>query len=299
LAHWNLAGSYRGSGWPVTEKDPRKAIEHLEKAGELGMVQAWYELGVLYQAGYEVPKDEVKAFEWFQKAPYFAANYLGIAYWEGRITKRNFQKARLYLLDASQRDRIGVEGRSVLAAIYGRGLGVGKDPVLAARFSPLIVDEPAKPPAEPKVRKPWAGDRKSVIDIQWLLQKDSPASSWLEYGKALIKVTRISSAAIALARASELGSSEAEMTLGQLYIGDWGISSSDDIQIVEPLQLDPVKGKALIASATRKGVKPPKAVDAEDVQGGDETRLEVEKYEGQDPRRLYYLIGIWNSKGGC
>jgi len=299
MAHWNLAHSYCGSGWPVTERDPKKAVEHLEKAGELGMVQAWYELGVLYQTGYEIPKDEVKAFDWFQKSPEFSASYLGLAYWEGRITKRDLQKARHYLLDASKRGRIGSDGLSALATMYRNGLGVTKDPVLAARFSPLIVDEPAKPPAEPKVRKSWAGDRNTVVDIQELLQQHSPASSWLEYGKALRRVTRISSAAIALARASELGSAEAEMMLGQLYTGDWGISLSDDIHVVEPLQLDPVKGRALISSASQKGVKPAKSSDSEGVQTSDEVRLGAENYEGQDPRRLYYLLQVWNSKEGC
>jgi len=299
MAHWNLAHSYCGSGWPVTERDPRKAVEHLEKAGQLGMVQAWYELGVLYQTGYEIPKDEVKAFEWFQKSPDFSASYLGLAYWEGRITKRDLQKARHYLLDASKRGRIGSDGLSALATMYRKGLGVTKDPVLAARFSPLIVDEPAKPPAAPKVRKPWAGDLNSVVNIQGLLQQDSPASSWLEYGKALMRVTRISSAAIALARASELGSAEAEFMLGQLYTGDWGISPGDDIHVMEPLKLDPAKGKALLDSASRKGVRPAQPSDSEEVQPTNEAQHGAAKYGGQDPRRLYFLFQVWNSKEGC
>lgn len=299
MAHWNLANSYRGTGWPVTGLDSNKAVEHLTKAGELGMLQAWFELGVLYHAGYGVPKDEAKAFEWFQKSPYFSANYLGLAYWEGRVTKRDPQKARHHLLDASNHGRISADGLTALATIYRRGLGVPKDLVLAARFSPLIVDEPAKPPAKPKARKAWAGDRNTVVDIKDLLQQDSPASSWLEYGKALMKVTRISSAEIALARASELGSAEAEMMLGQLYNGDWGISPGDDIHVVEPLKLDPAKGKALIDSASKKGARPALSGDSGVVQAITEAQQGATKYEGQDPRRLYFLLQVWNSKEGC
>ena len=252
-----------------------------------------------HRGGKVDPKDEVKAFEWFQKSPDFSASYLGLAYWEGRITKRDLQKARHYLLDASKRGRIGSDGLSALATMYRKGLGVTKDPVLAARFSPLIVDEPAKPPAAPKVRKPWAGDLNSVVNIQGLLQQDSPASSWLEYGKALMRVTRISSAAIALARASELGSAEAEFMLGQLYTGDWGISPGDDIHVMEPLKLDPAKGKALLDSASRKGVRPAQPSDSEEVQPTNEAQHGAAKYGGQDPRRLYFLFQVWNSKEGC
>jgi hypothetical protein len=272
------------------------------------MAQAWFELGVLYQTGYEIRKDEDKAFECFHKSPEFSANYLGMAYWEGRITKRDRGKARQYLLDAHRRGRIGPDGFATLAVIYKKGLGVPKDPVLAARFSPLLVFEPVVPPAEPKARKlteePYAQAPRedkgiSVVDIHGLLRKKAPASSWLDYGKALKKVKRLSSASMAFARARALGSAEAEMLLGQLYVGDWGISGNEMGDVAEPLDLDPTKGEALIDSARRRGILRPEPDSSEDEQMDRDAQAEADKFEGQDPRRLFYLLKVRDSMPGC
>jgi TPR repeat protein len=298
-AHWSLASSYRGYGWPVTEKNSEKAIWHLQKAGELGMLQAWFELGVMYLLGDGIPKDENKAFYWFQKSPDFSAGYLGLAYWEGRVTNRDPEKARLYLLKASKKDRVASAVLDALASIYRDGIGVTKDPVLAARYSPLVEAKPAVAPAAPKVRRSWEGDASKVVDIHTLLRQQAPVSSWLEYGKALMKATRISSAAIAFSKASELGSAEAELQLGQLYLGDWGMSGDEMSSVVEPLSQNYAKGNELIDAAARKGIRRGSQVESTSDRLEIAPEVAAKKFEGQDPRRLFYLFDVWSSKGGC
>jgi len=300
-AHDRLARSYLGGGWPVTEKDPTKAIEHFQAAGELGKPDSWYQLGRLYQTGAHIPRDEAKAFEYFVKAPGPSAYELGMAYWEGKVTTRDPEKAHELLLRTVQGNYIRAEGLAVLAAMYRDGIGAPKDPVLAAVFSPLIATKDgAHPKSEEHVKEAWKGHAKQVIDIQKLLRQKAPAASWFEYGKALKRVTRMSSAAIALTRASQLGSADAELLLGRLYLGDWEMDNDERGYVVESLETDVDKGKALIASAVRKGKRPPPPPPDGFENPYLKTALaNANRYSGQDPRRLFYLLQVWSSMGGC
>lgn len=49
------------------EKNPEKALEHFNKAAELGHTEAPGAIGYFYAAGLVVEKDHAKAAEWFQK----------------------------------------------------------------------------------------------------------------------------------------------------------------------------------------------------------------------------------------
>lgn len=49
------------------EKNPEKALEHFQKAAELGYIEAPGAIGYFYSVGLVVEKDDVKAAEWFQK----------------------------------------------------------------------------------------------------------------------------------------------------------------------------------------------------------------------------------------
>src|SRR5581483_3376696 len=51
-----------------TEKDLKKAIYWYQKAAENGDKYALYSLGLCYQYGNGVEKDEIKAFEFFQES---------------------------------------------------------------------------------------------------------------------------------------------------------------------------------------------------------------------------------------
>jgi TPR repeat protein len=49
------------------EKNPEKALEHFQKAAELGHIEALGAIGYFYSVGLVVEKDDAKAAEWFQK----------------------------------------------------------------------------------------------------------------------------------------------------------------------------------------------------------------------------------------
>ena len=294
-AHWMLGGSFLGLGWPVTDRDPQQAETHFRAAGELGMMQAWFDLGMLYREGTTVPKDEHKAFECFQKSGNFGAYFLGMAYWEGLVTSQDVVKARHFLLIASTQDRYTRGGLPILAKIYREGLGVKRDPVLAARYAPLKAFIQVAPPAAPKAHRPWEGDARLVVDIEKLLLEDAPAESWLEYGKALKGVSRIASAAMALERAKSLGSVEAEWELGRLFLGDWGVSGDEMSSVLEPLHLDLRKGEAFRTSAKAKGFIAPKNQDSSREQDLEQQhRKAAQALPAHDPRQLFHLIRAWD-----
>lgn len=142
MASLDLGWSYLGGGWPVTEVDPFRAREFLQKAGEQGRASGWVELGRLYQDGRGGEMDDAKALECFQRAESIAARYLGMAYFHGRGTPRDYPKARHYLELDYERDinQNRYIGSPELVRIYSEGLGTPADPVLAACYSPLDQD---------------------------------------------------------------------------------------------------------------------------------------------------------------
>lgn len=58
--------SYKQDG--VVKKDPRLEYIYTKKAAELGLIDAMHNLGVMYQEGVIVEKDEMKALAWFNHA---------------------------------------------------------------------------------------------------------------------------------------------------------------------------------------------------------------------------------------
>ena len=65
-AQCNLGVCYQyGTG---VEKDEQKAVEWYKKAAEQRYANAQYSLGVCYNNGTGVEKDEQKAVEWYKKA---------------------------------------------------------------------------------------------------------------------------------------------------------------------------------------------------------------------------------------
>jgi len=95
----NLALYYlAGKG---VKKDVARAIDLLEKAFDLGLARAGYNLGKMYYDGDGVPIDYNKAFEWYRRAAengnkrsQFAT---GILYFLGDGVKKNNIKAYMWL----------------------------------------------------------------------------------------------------------------------------------------------------------------------------------------------------------
>ncbi|EJK44567.1 hypothetical protein THAOC_36883 [Thalassiosira oceanica] len=67
VAIWNLGTKYYFGQYGL-EKDVTRAIELYERAAELGVKDAHYYLGVLYDEGTEVEKDMAKAFRHYEAA---------------------------------------------------------------------------------------------------------------------------------------------------------------------------------------------------------------------------------------
>ena len=66
VAIFHLGVQYNGVGDLVLKKDMARAIELYERAAELGVKEAHFNLGVLYQGGKEVEKDMDKAIRHYE-----------------------------------------------------------------------------------------------------------------------------------------------------------------------------------------------------------------------------------------
>jgi hypothetical protein len=94
--------------------------EALRKLADQGDAEAQWQLGVLYHDGDSVPKDDVKAVEWFQRAAeqgyVRAESTLGAYYWAGRGVPRDFSKAyfwsQLALAQGDENSKSRLEGLS-------------------------------------------------------------------------------------------------------------------------------------------------------------------------------------------
>lgn len=106
------------------QKDSAKALEHFQKAAELGHIEAPGAIGYFYAAGVGVEKDEVKAAEWFQKGSEkgsaLAKFNLGRFYLDG---KGGLSGAETGLALMEEAAKLGLpEAHSSLAEIYFLGL---------------------------------------------------------------------------------------------------------------------------------------------------------------------------------
>lgn len=98
-AQFNLGVMY-DEGYGV-EKDQFKAVEWYTKAANQGYAKAQSNLGFMYAQGKGTPLDYKKATEWFTKAAdqgYGEAYYnLGMMYGQGDGVPKNLKKAKEYI----------------------------------------------------------------------------------------------------------------------------------------------------------------------------------------------------------
>lgn len=121
-----LSGSQQVSG-PVT--DLMRSFSHYERAANLGVAQAWFNMGTCYFMGKGVPHDFAKAAECFERAAEagfeLAQVNLGHMYFQGRGVARDLDKAEYYLRMAAPKNQVA---RSSLEAIEKeRQVGKGSD----------------------------------------------------------------------------------------------------------------------------------------------------------------------------
>ncbi len=107
-----------------------KGIAYLEEAHQLGCDDATYFLAGLYTKNYfwlksKIKKDEKKGFEYYQqlaeKGNEHALVEIGRFYYEGRVVRQDFAKAKEYF------EKAGSNGSYWLGVMYSRGDGVPQD----------------------------------------------------------------------------------------------------------------------------------------------------------------------------
>ena len=113
----------------IENTEPYKALMLLEKCAELGDGEAYYKLGKWYSIGYNVDKDEKKAFSYYSKASelgnYSAMCNLGIAYINGKGVKTCPELGVYWFKRASEGNIINAKFN--LAYCHEFGVGTNKD----------------------------------------------------------------------------------------------------------------------------------------------------------------------------
>lgn len=127
----------REEGWKYQLIDkPRLAIKCWTIAAELGDAAAQYSLGYNYSKGEYLPHDDVKAFEWYDKAARQGDSrsqfLLGDAFYYGSGTKRDFKQAIYWYKKAAEQGN--GKGIYSLACCYQKGHGVDRDPQKAFKL---------------------------------------------------------------------------------------------------------------------------------------------------------------------
>ena len=103
----------------------------------------YYLLGIKYENEEEVAKDEVKAFEWFQKAAEKgyanAQNKLGVMYANGKGVEKDDEKALEWFQKAAEQGDANAQNN--LGVMYAYGKGVEKDDEKALEWFQKAADQ--------------------------------------------------------------------------------------------------------------------------------------------------------------
>ena len=129
--------------------DYATALHELRPLAEQGLAAAQFKLGLLYANGQGVPKDDVQARQWYEKAAAQghadAQVNLGILFVYGRGVPQDYKMAVYWLrLSANQGNDLA---QRKLGLMYERGDGVPQDYVRAYMWYILGAANGAKPRA--------------------------------------------------------------------------------------------------------------------------------------------------------
>jgi TPR repeat protein len=112
------------------------AIEQFSPLVAEGYAPAQYQMGLIYQNGYGVPKDGVKAFELFELSAnqnYSDAQFeLALMYSEGKLIKQDLKKAYQLTHKAAKKGLASAQFN--LAVMLANGTGVNQDDFKASRW---------------------------------------------------------------------------------------------------------------------------------------------------------------------
>jgi len=142
VAIYTLGNQYR-SGQFGLEKGVTKAVELYERAADLGVKEAHYNLGCVYMEGTDVEKDMAKALRHYEAAAMcghvFARHNLGNA--ENRASKYDFALQH-WLISAT----LGIEeSLNNVRNLFAKGLATKADYAAALRGYQNAVEEMSSP----------------------------------------------------------------------------------------------------------------------------------------------------------
>ncbi|MBT5818509.1 MAG: hypothetical protein HOI25_09240, partial [Proteobacteria bacterium] len=141
IAQSNLGVMYElGEGVP---KDDKAAVEWYRLSAEQGNASGQYNLGLMYEYGRGVPKDEKTALKWYRlsvERGYAEAQFrLGLAYETGHGVPKNHQTALKWYRLAADQ---GIAFAQVnLGVWYDHGYGVPKNHQTAVKWYRLAADQ--------------------------------------------------------------------------------------------------------------------------------------------------------------
>ena len=129
----------QGAGVP---KDQQAGAGWLLRAAQHGSAQSAFNVGVMYERGFVVERDSVRAVEWYRKAieanlP-MAKHHLALMLREGKGVTRNRQEAVDLLRSASRQGMTAA--MFTLGDIYERGDIMPKDPALALAWYAITAE---------------------------------------------------------------------------------------------------------------------------------------------------------------
>jgi len=123
-----LIGMFYNNGKAV-QRDNKKALWYLSKASDLGFDIAQYKLGTLYYYGIGVEIDYHEALKWFQKAAIQgnkeAQAAVGLCYHHGRGVPKDLKESFSWFHRAASQG--DVSAQVFLASLYQTGSGINKD----------------------------------------------------------------------------------------------------------------------------------------------------------------------------
>jgi uncharacterized protein len=110
---------------------PLSPVQALRASAEQGNVEAQFSLGLLYEHGRGLPKDQGEAVQWYRRAAMqgdmFAQNSLGDNYWEGTgVPKDDREAVRWWRLAADKGFSPAQHSLGKILAGGGQGVAVDK-----------------------------------------------------------------------------------------------------------------------------------------------------------------------------
>ena len=128
---------------PSVEKPPETRLAKLIRQAQAGSAAAQFDLGMIYENGEGIPKNEAQAAEWFKKAAAQgnakAQTILGRKYRDGEGVTQDDMKA-VYWLQKSAAKGV-VEAQAYLGMMYRRGDGVTQDDVKGVYWCRKAADQ--------------------------------------------------------------------------------------------------------------------------------------------------------------